>query len=217
MGDLGIDVCSHPWHLSFYGYLWSMAFGACGDGRWKEQTVGLRSAPCQQQPTDSSACTDTLICPQCSTDLLCFIYAMKFNKFRVRKQCSFLFLSSRCPVPIQRGASQPWWHQQRLCNHRRWICCSSNVLFSFLISWDIFIKTNIEVEDLFCQMVPGKTFKVCFFNHTYISSKYLILSNVSMNCIDGWICIFHDMEINLNTTHRQLYFIGFAIFGVEHF
>ncbi len=158
-------MCAHTHDtecLELYGYLWSMAFGACGDGRWKEQTVSLRSAPCQQQPTDSSACTDTLICPQCSTDLLYFIYAKKFNERDCQslesENCSFLFLSSRCPVPIQRGASQPWWRQQRLCYNWRWNMLFQYYAFLFLISWDIFIKTNIEVEDLFCKIDPGKTF-----------------------------------------------------------
>ncbi len=164
MGDLVIDVCSHPWHWVPWALWIFVEHGVWS--LWRRQMKRadgcLRSAPCQQQPTDSSACTDTLICPQCSTDLLYFIYAKKFNERDCQslesENCSFLFLSSRCPVPIQRGASQPWWRQQRLCYNWRWNMLFQYYAFLFLISWDIFIKTNIEVEDLFCKIDPGKTF-----------------------------------------------------------
>ncbi len=189
---------SHPWHLSVYGYLWSMAFGACGDGRWKEQTV---SPPTRARAQIHSSAH--------SVPLTFCASSMPRNAIRLE-----LFSLSFKPVPSShstRSASAVMASTETLQS------LEVKYEISFLISWDIFIKTNIDVEELVCQMDPGKTFKVSFVNHKYISRIYLILSNASMYCINGWICIFHDKAIHLNTFHRQLYFFGFAIFSVEHF
>ncbi len=177
---------SHPWHLSVYGYLWSMAFGACGDGRWKEQTV----SPATRARTQIHSSAHSVPLTFCAS-------SMPRNSIRLE-----LFSLSFKPVPSShstRSASAVMASTETLQS------LEVKYEISFLISWDIFIKTNIEVEDLFCQMDPGKTFKVSFVNHKYISRIYLILSNASMYCINVWICIFHDMTIHLNTFHRQLY------------